>query len=91
MAHTIARRYLIGGRVQGVGFRAFTERVARELHISGWVRNLADGRVEVHANGTAHQLEEFEARLRQGPRLSEVRTFEVTEAEPSDALAFHVR
>ncbi len=86
-----ARRYLIGGRVQGVGFRAFTERAASELGITGWARNLDDGRVEVHANGAPAHLEELEARLRQGPRWSEVRGFEVVEAEISSTSGFFIR
>jgi acylphosphatase len=77
--------------VQGVGFRAFTERVAQELGVSGWARNLADGRVEVHANGTAMQLDEFEARLRQGPRWSDVRGFHVSDAAVLDTGGFHIR
>jgi acylphosphatase len=75
-----ARRYLISGRVQGVGFRFFAERAARELGIRGWVRNLADGRVEAHAVGPTAALEDFEARLRRGPRMAEVRSVEVAEA-----------
>jgi acylphosphatase len=61
-----ARRFLISGRVQGVGFRYFAQRSAREVGVSGWARNLDDGRVEVHANGTPAQLEDFESRLRLG-------------------------
>jgi acylphosphatase len=86
-----ARNYLIGGQVQGVGFRYFTVAAAREIGITGWTRNLADGRVEVYANGTARQLDQFEGRLRQGPPRADVRSFEVTEASVSDAAGFHIR
>ena len=86
-----ARRYLISGRVQGVGFRYFAERAAGELGVTGWARNLDDGRVEVHANGTARQLDDFEARLRMGPRGAEVRAFESAEAGVSDSAGFHIR
>ncbi|MCU1337608.1 MAG: acylphosphatase [Bryobacterales bacterium] len=72
-----ARRYLISGQVQGVGYRFFAVRVARELGLKGWVRNLSDGRVEVYAAGPARRLEDFEARLRQGPPAGEVRGVEV--------------
>ena len=86
-----ARNYLIGGRVHGVGFRYFAVTMAREIGVTGWARNLSDGRVEVHANGTVHQLDQLEGRLRQGPPRADVRSFEVTEAAASDADAFHIR
>jgi acylphosphatase len=86
-----ARTFFVTGRVQGVGFRAFTERAARETGVTGWVRNLADGPVEVHANGTVAQLDDFEARLRTGPRWAEVRSVEVSEAAVTDAVAFLIR
>jgi acylphosphatase len=91
MEAQVARRYLISGMVQGVGYRAFAERSARETGVTGWARNLDDGRVEVHANGTAGQLDGFEARLRRGPRWAEVRTVEVSEAAVSPAGEFHIR
>jgi acylphosphatase len=86
-----ARSYLIGGQVQGVGFRYFAAAVALEIGVTGWTRNLSDGRVEVHANGTARQLDQFEGRLRMGPPRADVRSFEVIEASVSDASAFHIR
>jgi acylphosphatase len=66
------RGFRITGRVQGVAFRAWTRHVARELGLSGTVRNLADGAVEVHAAGPRKRLEEFEARLWEGPPASKV-------------------
>jgi len=86
-----ARRYLISGRVQGVGFRYFAQRAARDLGVTGWARNLDDGRVEVHANGVLNVLNQFEARLRQGPMGSDVRGFELTEAAPTETSGFHIR
>jgi acylphosphatase len=86
-----ARRFLISGRVQGVGFRAFAQRAAYEIGVTGWARNLEDGRVEVYAAGTAKQLDELEARLRQGPAWSEVRGFHTEDAEVSTSDGFHVR
>ena len=65
-------RAAIRGRVQGVGFRATTEQVARSLGLSGWVRNLPDGGVEVEAAGEENALRELEQFLRRGPRMAHV-------------------
>ena len=73
----LARKYWVSGQVQGVGYRYFAVRVARELGLKGWVRNLSDGRVEAFAAGSARLLEDFEARLRQGPPAGDVRGVEV--------------
>jgi len=67
------RHYLIRGRVQGVGYRAFAERSGQHLGLHGWVRNLADGSVEAEAQGETDTLAAFEALLRQGPPLGRVR------------------
>jgi acylphosphatase len=72
-----ARKFWVSGRVQGVGYRQFAARVAREFGLRGWVRNLSDGRVEAFALGPARLLEDFEARLRQGPPAGDVRGVEV--------------
>lgn len=74
-----ARRYVIRGRVQGVGFRDFTQCRATELGLTGYVRNLADGNVEAVAQGGSAQLDEFAGLLRQGPRGSNVRGVEQAE------------
>jgi acylphosphatase len=79
-----ARRFLVTGRVQGVGFRWFVEREAHTLGMAGWVRNNADGRVEVFAQGTAQQLSALRARLYQGPRAARVDSVEEIEAKPND-------
>ncbi len=68
----ISRRYVVSGRVQGVGFRAFAARAARSLGISGGASNLDDGKVRIFASGPGHALDRFEAMLWQGPRLSRV-------------------
>ena len=68
----ISRRYLVRGRVQGVGFRWFVEREARALGIAGWVRNNEDGAVEVVAAGSAEQLAALKSKLQQGPRAARV-------------------
>jgi acylphosphatase len=86
-----ARRFVISGRVQGVGFRAFTQQAARAIGVTGWAQNLDNGGVEVHANGTPRQIDDFEARLRQGPRWSEVRSVTIVEVEVTDSSGFHIR
>ena len=91
MTDLIARHYLISGYVQGVGFRYFAERAAREARVTGWVRNLADGRVEVHAEATPAHLDVFEAALRRGPSRADVRGFESFEAAPIRTGIFEIR
>ena len=66
------RHYLVSGRVQGVWYRASTCERARELGLSGWVRNLPDGRVELIASGPRAQLEALEHWLWQGPPMARV-------------------
>ena len=65
-------RYFVSGVVQGVGFRYFTQHAAERLNVSGYVRNLFDGRVEVFAVGTPQQLVQLRALLERGPRFSSV-------------------
>jgi acylphosphatase len=76
-----ARRAIVRGRVQGVGFRYFAERAARELGVRGWVRNRPDGTVETLAEGEADAVDRYLDRLRQGPIGSRVDAVEVAEAE----------
>lgn len=73
MAPRVTRKYLISGRVQGVGYRVFAQRTARDLGVRGWAKNLDDGRVEVIGVGSAHQLNNLEGELRLGPPAAEVR------------------
>ena len=82
----IAKRYIVRGRVQGVGFRWFVDYEARSLGLAGWVRNNIDGTVEALAMGSDQQHASFAGKLRQGPRAA--RVDEVTElpAEPVDGL-----
>jgi acylphosphatase len=77
-----ARRFVVRGRVQGVGFRWFVEREAHILGIAGWVRNNADGSVEVLAQGTRDQLSGLRSRLREGPRAARVDSVDEIEAKP---------
>jgi acylphosphatase len=81
-----ARRYIVRGRVQGVGFRWFVEREAHLLGIAGWVRNKHDGSVEVLAQGTRDQLSGLHSRLREGPRASRVDSVDVQDAKAVNGL-----
>jgi acylphosphatase len=67
-----ALHLIIKGRVQGVGFRYFTQEAAQTLKLQGWVKNLPDGSVEALAEGPKAVLEDFLKRLHQGPPLSRV-------------------
>lgn len=78
MAREIVRvRVLVDGRVQGVAYRFFAEKYAARLGVTGWVRNLPDGRVEVVAEGTSDRVEAFLERLKEGPSLARVDGFAV--------------
>ena len=81
------KRYVVRGRVQGVGFRWFVEREAHILGVAGWVRNNHDGSVEVLAQGTRDQLSGLRRRLREGPRAARVDKVEESEAQPKDGLS----
>ena len=86
-----ARHYLVEGRVQGVGYRWFALRAARETGVEGWVRNLADGRVEVFAMaGDAAALERFAALLLRGPDRADVTKVEQKEAAPESDAGFRI-
>jgi acylphosphatase len=82
-----ARRFVVRGRVQGVGFRWFVEREAHIFGIAGWVRNNADGSVEILAMGTHEQMVGFRSRLRQGPRAARVDAVDEAEARPIAGLS----
>ena len=81
-----ARRFIVRGRVQGVGFRWFVEREAHLLGIAGWVRNKPDSSVEVLAMGTREQLAGLRSRLQQGPRAARVDHVEELDARPVEGL-----
>ena len=83
---TNIRRYIVRGRVQGVGFRYFVERVAHGLGVAGWVRNNEDSTVEVLAMGTTEQLADLRKQLEQGPRASRVDAVDESEATPELTL-----
>ena len=86
-----AYRYVVQGRVQGVGYRYFILRQADALGVSGFARNLADGAVEVLAEGTGAALADFEARLREGPAFAEVASVEREASPDRGSSGFHIR
>jgi acylphosphatase len=85
------RRFLVSGRVQGVFFRAATEATARRLGLTGWVRNLADGSVELVACGDEAKLSELERWLWQGPPRARVEQVVATDVELQSFRDFSVR
>ncbi len=78
------RRFLVSGKVQGVFYRASTARVAEQLQLRGWAKNLADGRVEVLALGSPAAVERLGEWLRQGPPRARVDAVEMSELVPDD-------
>jgi acylphosphatase len=90
---TLARRILVEGAVQGVGYREFTRRAALRLNVSGWVRNRSDGAVEALVRGAPPAVEALIAEMRKGPRFSVVERLSVIEhgeAQGDDRGAFVV-
>jgi acylphosphatase len=91
MKQAAAKRWLVSGRVQGVGFRYFVQAKASELGTTGWARNLDDGRVEVYAIGTLQQLSDLAAALHVGPRMSDIRHVEEHEDSIQRFSGFLIR
>jgi acylphosphatase len=75
------RGFVVRGRVQGVGFRWWTQRIGSDLGLGGHVRNLPDGSVEVHVSGAADALDVFERALHQGPPAARVSSVESIAAD----------
>lgn len=76
-----AKRFFVSGKVQGVGYRYFAMDTAEQMGITGYAKNLADGRVEVYAIGSISQLRDFVRELRRGPALASVAEVAEVEAE----------
>ncbi len=83
----VARHYVVSGRVQRVGFRFFVYEAGCRENVSGWVRNLPDGRVEVRAEGDAEAIDRFDLALRRGPAGARVESVE-TDIEPPTGQFF---
>jgi acylphosphatase len=81
----VARRIVVSGRVQGVGFRWFTRDAATREGVRGWVRNLPDGRVEAFVEGEAEAVTRVERAVRLGPRGARIETVFVDSEPPSGA------
>ena len=88
---TIGRHIRVTGHVQGVFYRAWAQGHARELGVSGWIRNCADGSVEAHLSGEEHAVERMIERMRKGPSNARVDDVVVEESDPGDAGRFEVR
>jgi acylphosphatase len=84
-------RVIIEGRVQGVGFRFWTERLAAEHHISGWVRNRGDGAVEALFCGRTDDVAAMLARCQRGPSAARVAAVKVSDVSGETPLGFTVR
>jgi acylphosphatase len=87
----IARHVRVTGRVQGVFFRAWTAEQARELGVTGWVRNARDGSVEGHFEGEAEDVQQLIERLHHGPPSARVAQVSVEDATPDGCDRFEVR
>jgi acylphosphatase len=85
-----AKRLLIAGRVQGVGYRAWMAHKAGELGISGWVRNRPDGSVEALIAGDVASVEELARLCRRGPRMAEVSSIDEDLAEAPEEPGFYL-
>jgi acylphosphatase len=85
-----ARRWLIRGRVQGVGFRYFAQHAAAALGLTGYVRNRGDGSVEVYAVGPEEKLSDLAGMLHQGPRWADVHGVDEQAAEPRKYSSFEI-
>ncbi len=92
VTQTAARCHLwVRGRVQGVGFRFFALEEAQRRGVAGWARNVADGRVEIVAEGDIRALEEFVASVRRGPAGARVEDVRVEWEAPTNMQGFRVQ
>ncbi len=85
-----AFKAFVSGKVQGVWFRKYTQEKARELGLKGYVKNLPDGRVEVHAEGDVQKMEELKKWLYKGSPLSRVDNVEFMETEKRNFENFEI-
>ncbi|MDH3285302.1 MAG: acylphosphatase [Acidobacteriota bacterium] len=86
-----ARRFRIRGKVQGVGYRFFAMTCAEALGLGGWVKNLDDGSVEAHAEGTQEKIDEFAFDLSRGARFARVSEIATEDVPVEDHESFAIR
>jgi acylphosphatase len=88
---TVRKRVLVSGRVQGVFYRDTCRRVASEQEVSGWARNLPDGRVEIVVEGPDERVDRVVDWAREGTPWAEVTDVEVIDEEPTGETHFRIR
>ncbi len=86
-----AKDFIISGNVQGVGFRYFAQLTAADHHVAGWVQNLENGSVIVHAEGTAEQINSFIAALKRGNRFAKVHHVQEKSVPAQQLHSFHIK
>ena len=91
MSDTVAVHLFVRGRVQGVFYRASTQKKADKLGLAGWVRNCPDGSVEIHAEGDREKVEALIAWCRKGPPMASVTDVEQEWVEPEGLTSLEVR
>jgi acylphosphatase len=91
MDRNTAKRWIVKGSVQGVGFRFFVQHKAAALGLRGWARNLDDGAVEVYAEGPTNHLSDLAAALHIGPSMAQVRGVEEHDAPVERSSGFSIR
>ena len=91
MSDAGAVHIVVHGRVQGVFFRAGTQKAAEGLGLAGWVKNCPDGSVEIHAEGNKEELEELVAWCRKGPPLASVSNMDLNWIEAEGLSSFDIR
>ncbi|MGM0445739.1 MAG: acylphosphatase [Bacillota bacterium] len=92
MDDKVRKHIFISGRVQGVGFRAFTRHNAQQLGVNGWVKNLYDGRVEAVLEGNKNDVNQLEKKLKQGPRFANVDKINIeNESYQGDLSSFSIQ
>ncbi|MDQ2710819.1 MAG: acylphosphatase [Acidobacteriota bacterium] len=86
-----AKRWIVKGSVQGVGFRFFVQHKATALGLTGWARNLDDGNVEVYAAGPPSRLADLTAALQAGPKSADVQSVDERDETVENSSSFSIR
>lgn len=86
-----AKTFIVSGKVQGVGFRYLAQAAALEKEVTGWVKNLDNGFVEIYAEGTAEQLNSFVSVLKQGSRFARVHHIKEEPAAIQQLTTFKIK